>query len=218
MINLKDKKINSVYLGTKKIYSSSLLPKEYQQVEYIESTGTQHINTNILYDISNNYEIIADLIALEGSDGKYFCGWNAGGSFGAKSSSYELYTGSSSLILDTRIRTQINMKINANADTTTDYIGIQSNNTQNGSRLHTNLLSYAGNLGFPIFAIASQGFIGNNSLIKLFSFSIKVNNILIRDFIPCYCKSDNEIGLYDLVNDVFYTNSGTGTFLKGGDV
>ena len=30
---------------------------------------------------------------------------------------------------------------------------------------------------------------------------------LRRDFVPCYRKSDNEPGLYDLVNDVFYTNA-----------
>ena len=38
---------------------------------------------------------------------------------------------------------------------------------------------------------------------------------LIRNYIPCYRKSDNEIGLYDIVNNVFYTNQGTGVFLKG---
>ena len=44
---------------------------------------------------------------------------------------------------------------------------------------------------------------------------ISENGILIRNFIPCYRKSDNEIGLYDIVNNVFYTNQGTGEFLKG---
>ena len=39
-----------------------------------------------------------------------------------------------------------------------------------------------------------------------------------RHFIPCYRKSDNVIGLYDLVEGTFYTNSGTGTFTKGSDV
>ena len=41
---------------------------------------------------------------------------------------------------------------------------------------------------------------------------------LIRDMYPCYRKSDNVIGMYDVVNAVFYTNSGTGTFVKGADV
>lgn len=41
---------------------------------------------------------------------------------------------------------------------------------------------------------------------------------LIRDYVPCYRKSDNVIGMYDLVNDVFYTNRGTGTFTKGPEI
>ena len=41
---------------------------------------------------------------------------------------------------------------------------------------------------------------------------------LIRNFVPCYRKSDSVIGMYDLVNGVFYTNSGYGTLDKGPDV
>ncbi len=44
------------------------------------------------------------------------------------------------------------------------------------------------------------------------------NGTLVRDFIPCYRKQDGVIGMYDLANDVFYTNAGTGTFLKGANV
>ena len=39
------------------------------------------------------------------------------------------------------------------------------------------------------------------------------NGTLVRDFIPCYRNSDNEIGLYDLVNDIFYTNQGLVIYL-----
>ena len=41
---------------------------------------------------------------------------------------------------------------------------------------------------------------------------------LIRDYVPCYRKSDSVIWLYDLVNNQFYTNSWTGTFSKWSDV
>lgn len=44
------------------------------------------------------------------------------------------------------------------------------------------------------------------------------NNVLIRNMIPCYRKSDGEIGMYDTINNIFYTNFGTGSFLKGNDV
>jgi hypothetical protein len=56
------------------------------------------------------------------------------------------------------------------------------------------------------------------SAIKLYRARIWDNNVLVRDFIPCYRKTDNEVGLYDLANGVFYTNSGTGEFVKGANV
>lgn len=40
----------------------------------------------------------------------------------------------------------------------------------------------------------------------------------VFNLIPCYRKSDNVIGMYDLVADKFYTNEGTGSFIKGSDV
>ena len=38
---------------------------------------------------------------------------------------------------------------------------------------------------------------------------------LVRNLIPCYRNSDNVVGLYDIVNNVFYTNDGTGDFIAG---
>ena len=43
-------------------------------------------------------------------------------------------------------------------------------------------------------------------------------DLILRNFIPCYKKSSGEIGMYDTVSKEFFTNQGTGTFLKGNDV
>ena len=59
------------------------------------------------------------------------------------------------------------------------------------------------------------------STLKNFDLSyckIYENWTLIRDFVPCYRKSDNVIWLYDLVNNQFYTNSWSWTFTKWPDV
>ena len=54
---------------------------------------------------------------------------------------------------------------------------------------------------------------------KLFYLKIwDSNNNLVRDFVPCYRKSDNVIWMYDLVNHAFYTNSWTWTFTKWSNV
>ena len=53
---------------------------------------------------------------------------------------------------------------------------------------------------------------------KIYSMDISIDGVKERDFVPCYRKADDVIGLYDLVYGTFYTNSGTGTFTKGQDV
>ena len=53
---------------------------------------------------------------------------------------------------------------------------------------------------------------------KLYSCQMYYEDTLIRNFIPCYRKLDNEIGMYDLVSNQFYTNAGTGVFLMGTEV
>lgn len=54
---------------------------------------------------------------------------------------------------------------------------------------------------------------------KVFSCQIYDNsNVLIRDFVPAYRKSDNVIWLVDAVNKVFYTNAGSWSFTKGPDI
>ena len=53
---------------------------------------------------------------------------------------------------------------------------------------------------------------------KVYRLKIYEEDELVREYVPCYRESDNEIGLYELVNNVFYTNNGTGTFNKGNDI
>lgn len=54
--------------------------------------------------------------------------------------------------------------------------------------------------------------------IKLYHFQAYQENTIIRDMYPCYRKADTEVGMYDVVNGVFYVNNGTGIFYKGPDV
>ena len=64
----------------------------------------------------------------------------------------------------------------------------------------------------------TAGVVGLQPEARIFNLQFYDSDILKIDLIPCYRKSDGEIGMYDLVNSVFYTNDGTGTFLKGNNV
>lgn len=49
---------------------------------------------------------------------------------------------------------------------------------------------------------------------KLYYCKIWDNGSLVRNFVPCK-NTSGILGLYDIVNNVFYTNAGTGTFTAG---
>jgi len=53
---------------------------------------------------------------------------------------------------------------------------------------------------------------------KLYGLTMTYEGEPLLELIPCYRKSDNVIGLYDMVGGTFYINNGTGTFTKGDDV
>jgi len=55
------------------------------------------------------------------------------------------------------------------------------------------------------------------SAMKLYSFAIRGQNNN-HNLVPCYHKTDNVAGMYDLATSTFLTNNGTGTFIVGPDV
>ena len=79
-------------------------------------------------------------------------------------------------------------------------------------------LSEEPNYSFYLGATNRNGSPASRPQLTIYSCKLYQDEILLRDYIPCYRKSDSAIGLYDLINDEFYPNSGTGTFLKGVDV
>lgn len=63
--------------------------------------------------------------------------------------------------------------------------------------------------GFDNFAL---------SIYRIKSYCVYSDNVLTCDLVPCYRKTDSVIGMYDTVAKMFYTNVGTGEFVKGEDI
>lgn len=51
--------------------------------------------------------------------------------------------------------------------------------------------------------------------VKVYHCKMYTGDTLIRDFIPCFRKSDNKPGMYDLVSKEFFTSVGPGEFTYG---
>ena len=195
-----------------KVYGNSTqssLPKEYQEVEYLQSTGTQYINTG--YSPNQNSKMWLDYQLTElqsamfagarrtSSGARYFT-INSGSSntkmFGAFGTSGNIELDE---ITTNRVQTQIGNK------------GIYYNNVLKYTPSSTTFQLSENVLLFAVMQNSSD--ITLYSKVKIYGCKIWENDTLIRDFIPCYRISDNVVGMYDKANNVFYTNDGTGTFL-----
>ena len=191
------------------------LPSAYQEVEYIQSSGTQYIVTSIIpsntkgiYIKLSSQDIDTDLLYVGSKktwDTRFWI-WNS------TNSSWNLY-----LWWNTNDRWVIS--VNTIFEAKLNYLNSRGNEV-NWTVVASNLwtLSSSNNIPITIFAWNENWTIIAPSKIKLYSCKISDWSDIVNNFIPCYRKSDSVIWLYDLVNSAFYTNSWTGTFSKGNDV
>jgi hypothetical protein len=203
--------------------SSSGLPAEYQEVEYLQSSGTQYINTGI-YTTSNNINIklmvqpIGTISSEQDIVSTYYGSQNEPRFvIGLLSNSVFAYARDSqaSEANASVVPTNINDVLDIRADF--DYNNNIKTLTVNGvsnTKIYTKSISQT---TVPIYLFTKNGsslyFVG-----KLFKYEISVDGVLTQNLIPCRRKSDDVLGMYDLVNDEFLTNAGTGTFTAGSDV
>ena len=186
----------------------SRLPAGYTEVEWIQSSGTQYIDTG--FKPNQDTKIEADIKVTNTS-----CHV-----FGARNSylskAFALYWRSSSDLavqvanstfnggtFDTSARHMVAMtatELRIDGATTATYSTSDFQCEQNAwlmSCYSSSASEYA------------QG--------QLFSANIYDGKSLIRQFLPCKNPSGT-VGLYDLVGGEFYGNSGTGTFIAGAEI
>ena len=190
----------------------SRLPDEYREVKYIESTGTQYIDTGIIG--KTGIRVLTEM------------GWRTLSStlFGSRKnvSSTRFYVAyysskidfgyGSNLVSDIFPQAGQIYEIDFDTRDSIKRFGVDGVYKTDTANIDTGCNMY-------IFCYNRNGTImdKSNSIFKSMAIT-NANNEMLRNFIPCYRKSDGEIGMYDTVSKSFFTNSGTGTFLKGADV
>ena len=207
-----------VLMGFKK----ARLPKEYREVEYIEGTGTQWIDTGLtgninrewiveFSDFDRNGETYAGPFGISVRNANAIAACSPGipdyCSFGNKTDVVYHERAESYLVWATSDIKKLSISKN----------GVYRNDV-NKIRPFSNLTYAETTETMPIFARRTNTAVDRIIKMKLYSFVCKDDGILIADFVPCYRKSDGEIGMYDIANNAFYTNDGTGVFEKGADV
>ena len=183
------------------------LPEEYQQVEYIESTGTQYIDTGVTPDNTTNIEI-----TYKSPNNNI---------------NYQRIFGQSSNVGNNRFQIEMN---NTNKASWNLGIGGRVSSISMDASSNFKTFKFKSGVGAYIdgeLSLAMSNTETNSyniwlfrgydkySAIQISACKIWKSNKLVRSFIPCYRKSDKVVGLYDIVNNVFYENAGTGNFKRG---
>lgn len=182
-------------------------PSDYTKVEYIESSGTQYIDTGVLCADDMALEITWADTSAYSSKSLFGCGHdNTKGYFVVFQNS--LYVGQGK-IADLDI-SALNVKHTLRVETTAAGILTYTLDGTSTTAAYTPSLDQL----YTIHLLNQNPYTRYRSA-KLYSARIWKNGTLVRDFVPC-ANADNEVGLYDLREQKFYTNAGSGRFTAPG--
>lgn len=178
------------------------LPSGYTQVEYLESSGTQYIDTGVPVsnDLTFGYKAspkitnqlsISQLRPSPAARSGLIV-WQAGGSINIRYFSNDLQ-----FTRDTGVRYEINRVF--------DIIFNDNNNFYiDGSLVYTKTND-----------IDTLGVLATGVNDRVYNLWIKIDGVLTFNGIPARRNSDNVLGMYDTVTNTFLTNAGRGTFTAG---
>ena len=79
----------------------------------------------------------------------------------------------------------------------------------------TDTQTLSGESSTNLFLLARNASTFEPARARLYYAKIYVGDELVRDFVPAMRKRDSEVGLYDKVSGLFFTNIGTGEFAYG---
>lgn len=210
--------------------NNSFTNKGYTRLEYIQSDGLQYLELNM--KANQDTKILLDFQQTEvynsprwffgsritnvldtygfvvGSDGNYATPYNKG------NGSPTFYINNANVLNNTNRHILIKQRLNDN----TDNMGTFDNDTIYSISTGTFYETFETPKNLILFNADSGGTLQTGCKIKLYVCKIWKDGInLTMNLIPVKRNSDNEIGLYDTVNKVFYENQGSGTFV-GGDI
>ncbi len=179
----------------------------YMPIEYLESSGTQWIDTGVKgnqdtiittrYQFTNNIDVHKNRL------------YGAGVSAVSKSMYY--------IVWENKIVTAFNNEISSSlSEDFNKHTLVQNKNVfiLDGNIIQTHISSV---FTTPYNLYLFAAYVGNviyPGSEKIYSFKIEENSITIRDFIPVLDKNGTPC-MFDKVEHKFYYNAGTGKFIAG---
>lgn len=200
------RKVKGGYITDQKFISDNL-PSGFTRLNYIESNGTQYINSG--FKPNQDTRVIIDYQISAAQTIPLFGARN-----GIKNQEFEVFAYSDNIgVQDGYGNQQDYVTSSANLDR--NIIDKNKNVTMSNdgtlNRINT-YHTFQCDYNMYIFGMNNAGTLFDADYgSKIFYCKIYDNGTLIRDYIPCI-NANGKAGLYDLVNKQFYGNEGTGEF------
>ena len=187
------------------------LPDGYTQLEYIESTGTQYIDTGL----GGSSDYITTVIALATGNGIAVFGSNGGNGFSLTLNLNGVcYWRSIGIRYDSQgiDITKPCKYVCANRSFYINDTAVTATLTDSGF--------ITGSKTVLLFGTNREEGEPNLSASKIYKYEVKSasSGAVLINFVPAKRNSDGAIGMYDLVTNSFFENGGTGTFIAGAEV
>ena len=199
----------------------SLVPSEYEQIEYIEGNGEQYIDTgykpntrtgvDVKYEFTNIYtqERVFGVQGLNEQPGTM---------------NYEVYIGDD-YKLSYGYKDGAGNWIHLPIDADTNIHRLKFNVIGNGFKIDDSMytINNQSTIQSPYNmyimatnkAVNGAGRVGGNASIRIYDFTIYEAGVLQKRFIPCKRKSDGKVGMYELVDGVFCPSLGGQNAIPG---
>lgn len=187
------------------------LPSGYTQLEYLQSTGTQYIDTG--FKPNQDTRVVCKTVCQVSSAANWVYGARTSNSsnqytfLGASAGTYASGFATAAVYFPSSLNTTNPIVVDKNKTVTTINGGNAATNTA---------ATFTAPVNLALFAVNTNGTISYGK-VKLYYVQIYDNGTLIRNMVPVK-NSSGTLGMYDTVNGVFYTNAGSGTFTAGADI
>ena len=201
------------------------VPTGYTKLEYLESTGTQYIDTNIT--ISNYERVVTKLSTIDcsmphnpGPFGSYsdvngrntIVPWKYSDKnpFG-----YLAIGGSSYYYLPYGYNNPVNTSLNIIYDMDITADNGQYSGKYCGITISGNYSTMENGLSVTLFGYKRENYVSLSATRIYYFMLYTAPNSLAFNGIPARRNSDNVLGMYDTVTQTFFTNAGSGAFVAG---
>lgn len=199
------------------------VPDEYDEVEYIESDGTQYIDTGYIHKVNTKIECVCETSSTLSIQWGCLFGARRSGTYNCMAlfTRYEYYNRPTFYCNSTRYNTitdgdfpydnKTKVEVYGNTVTWYDADGNYIGKIVGGSQVDGTVSTY-------IFEFNNGGSPdGSKNIMKLYSFKIYEDDTLLHWYVPVKSKDETQptTGLFDIVTDTFLQKKSGNEFATG---